>query len=391
MGLSPAAGPENQDSPPPCDCWCWAAAAGPEPLNENVPRAIYKAGAALAGWQVLHQAGEAELAATRQLYEKLGLEAVVCGFASNLPAVLSASHLAVCRAGGTTLAELAAAGVPAILLPYPHAADDHQRKNAEVFVAAGGAVLLDEREVPGRLDDHLAAVLAVAGRRGGSAVGDGGRDARARSAAGRRERGRPGLVAAEQSGLPPPRKGVRLASGLRNRKRAVTPLPRSSLMLYSLCIVHCQLSITLAPVTPMSEIVRFSVSLEADLLEQFDHYCKEQQFATRSEAIRQLLHNTLTAHAWESDWQDAAGTLTLVYDHHRSQLRRHLTQVQHDHVDLVVSTLHAHLTHNLCLEVIVLRGPARRLLEIASRLRGLKGIAKGELVMASAGQQGRGK
>ncbi|MGA2620401.1 MAG: nickel-responsive transcriptional regulator NikR [Thermoguttaceae bacterium] len=136
----------------------------------------------------------------------------------------------------------------------------------------------------------------------------------------------------------------------------------------------------------MSQIVRFSVSLEGDLLEQFDLHCREQHFATRSEAVRQLVRDALTAHAWESDAQDAAGTLTLVYDHHRPQLRDHLTQLQHDHHDLVVSTLHAHLTHNLCLEVIVLRGPAARLRHIASQLRGLKGIRKGELVMASAGR-----
>ena len=59
----------------------------------------------------------------------------------------------------------------------------------------------------------------------------------------------------------------------------------------------------------MTEIVRFSVSLEADLLEQFDRYCKEGKFATRSEAVRQLLRETLTAHAWESDAQDAAATV----------------------------------------------------------------------------------
>jgi CopG family nickel-responsive transcriptional regulator len=137
----------------------------------------------------------------------------------------------------------------------------------------------------------------------------------------------------------------------------------------------------------MSEIVRFSVSLEDDLLEKFDGYCKQQQYATRSEAVRQLIRDTLTTHAWQSDTHDAAGTLTLVYDHHRPQLRDHLTKLQHDHTDLVVSTLHAHLTHDLCLEVIVLRGPANRLQEIASRLRGLKGIFKGELVMASAGEE----
>jgi CopG family nickel-responsive transcriptional regulator len=138
----------------------------------------------------------------------------------------------------------------------------------------------------------------------------------------------------------------------------------------------------------MSEIVRFSVSLEDDLLEQFDRYCQQQQYATRSEAIRQLLRDTLTKNAWVGDSQNAAGTLTLVYDHHRPQLRDHLTKLQHDHTDLVVSTLHAHLTHDLCLEVIVLRGPSAKLQQIAAQLRGLKGIFKGELVMASAEHEG---
>ncbi len=134
----------------------------------------------------------------------------------------------------------------------------------------------------------------------------------------------------------------------------------------------------------MSEIVRFSVSLEDDLLEQFDRYCQQQQFATRSEAIRQLLRDKLTKEAWHGESKDAAGTLTLVYDHHRPQLRDQLMHVQHDHHDLVVSTLHAHLTHDICLEVIVLRGPSRRLQQVAAQLTGLKGIFKGELVMANA-------
>ena len=136
----------------------------------------------------------------------------------------------------------------------------------------------------------------------------------------------------------------------------------------------------------MSEIVRFSVSLEDDLLEKFDRYCKDEQFATRSEAVRQLIRDTLTARAWESRSQDAVGTLTLVYDHHRTQLGDRLTKLQHDNTDLIISTLHAHLTHDLCLEVIVLRGPSDRLQQIASQLKGMKGIHKGELVMADAEQ-----
>lgn len=134
----------------------------------------------------------------------------------------------------------------------------------------------------------------------------------------------------------------------------------------------------------MSEIVRFSVSLEDELLAEFDRYRKQQQFATRSEAVRQLIREMLTRRAWESEAHEVAGTLTLVYDHHRPQLRDHLIQLQHDNTDLIVSTLHAHLDHDVCLEVIVLRGPAGRLQQIAARLKGLKGIYKGELVMASA-------
>ncbi|MHC4181565.1 MAG: UDP-N-acetylglucosamine--N-acetylmuramyl-(pentapeptide) pyrophosphoryl-undecaprenol N-acetylglucosamine transferase, partial [Planctomycetota bacterium] len=102
---------------------------------------------------------EAEFEATRQLYRKLGLDATVAAFVDRLPHVLAASDLAVCRAGGTTLAELAAAGVPAVLLPYPHAKDDHQRRNADVFTRAGGSFTLDQRELPGRLDNHLADVI----------------------------------------------------------------------------------------------------------------------------------------------------------------------------------------------------------------------------------------
>jgi CopG family nickel-responsive transcriptional regulator len=134
----------------------------------------------------------------------------------------------------------------------------------------------------------------------------------------------------------------------------------------------------------MSDLVRFSVSLEGDLLEQFDRYCQEGRFATRSEAIRQLLRETLTNHAWASDARDAAATLTLVYDHHRTHLNDKLLDLQHRHADLVVSTMHVHLDHDTCLEVIALRGKARELQEIAFELRGLKGIQKGQLVMAAA-------
>ena len=138
----------------------------------------------------------------------------------------------------------------------------------------------------------------------------------------------------------------------------------------------------------MSDIVRFTVSVEGDLLEAFDEYCAQQEYATRSEAVRQLIRNELTVDTWAKGSEDVAGTLTLVYDHHRAQIGRRLTKIQHDNTEHIVSTTHIHLNHDFCLEVIILRGPARRLQKIAAELKGLKGIFKGELVMASASDTG---
>lgn len=132
----------------------------------------------------------------------------------------------------------------------------------------------------------------------------------------------------------------------------------------------------------MSSLVRFSVSLESDLLERFDRYCEEQHYATRSEAVRQLLRETLTSHAWSADAEDAAATLTIVYDHHRTSLMERLLELQHRHAEMVVSTMHVHLDHDHCLEVIVLRGRAQALQQMAAELKGLKGIHQGQLVLA---------
>ncbi|HEV3138062.1 MAG TPA: undecaprenyldiphospho-muramoylpentapeptide beta-N-acetylglucosaminyltransferase [Pirellulales bacterium] len=136
---------------------------GAQVLNEQVPLALYKAGAALGDWQIVHQTGERDLARAADLYRKLGINATVLPFIDNMPGLLRASHLAISRAGGTTLAELAASGLPAILLPFPKATDNHQRKNADVFSSAGACKTLDERELDGRLDNILAeAVVELA-------------------------------------------------------------------------------------------------------------------------------------------------------------------------------------------------------------------------------------
>jgi UDP-N-acetylglucosamine--N-acetylmuramyl-(pentapeptide) pyrophosphoryl-undecaprenol N-acetylglucosamine transferase len=136
---------------------------GARALNQHVPPAIYKAHAALAGWEIVHQTGERDETTTAALYAKLGIRAQVSPFFDDLAALVAGSDLAISRAGGSTLAELAVCAVPAILLPYPHATGDHQRKNADLVVAAGAARLVDERELNGRLDHALAAqIIALA-------------------------------------------------------------------------------------------------------------------------------------------------------------------------------------------------------------------------------------
>lgn len=133
--------------------------SGAQTLNEQVPLALYKARAVLGGWQVVHQTGTRDVARTRELYAKLGIRASVVPFIDNMPLALRTSQLAISRSGGTTLAELAASGLPAILLPLPNATHDHQRKNADWFADNGAATTLDERELDGRLDNHLATAI----------------------------------------------------------------------------------------------------------------------------------------------------------------------------------------------------------------------------------------
>lgn len=133
---------------------------GSRTLNEQVPRALYKARAAVFGWHILHQTGDRNANAVRELYHKFGIEATVSTFFDDVPRLLSETDLAISRAGGTTLAELASVGVPSILVPYEKAADDHQRLNAEAFQATGAAELIDPREPAERLDDRLADSIA---------------------------------------------------------------------------------------------------------------------------------------------------------------------------------------------------------------------------------------
>lgn len=129
----------------------------------------------------------------------------------------------------------------------------------------------------------------------------------------------------------------------------------------------------------MPKLVRFTVSLEKELLDEFDASCPGGPLSTRSEAVRQLIREKLTVPAWAGA-ASVAASLTLVYDHHRPKLAAQLLGVRHRYAENVVSSLHVHLDRELCLEILFLRGTAKRVRELAAELSGLRGIHQSQLV-----------
>ncbi len=132
-------------------------------------------------------------------------------------------------------------------------------------------------------------------------------------------------------------------------------------------------------------LVRFSVAIGGELLEKFDRYREAHRYPNRSEAVRGLMRAALVDDAVTRDEGEAMGVVTLIYDHHAGRVAERLTDLQHDHIDRVVSTTHVHLDAHRCLEVVLLRGTATVVRELADGLIGTKGVETGRLVLASAG------
>jgi CopG family nickel-responsive transcriptional regulator len=133
-------------------------------------------------------------------------------------------------------------------------------------------------------------------------------------------------------------------------------------------------------------ITRFGVSLDEGLLARFDRLIGGKGYANRSEAIRDLIRDSLVRDQWELGDADAVGTLTLVYDHETRELEDRLTELQHAHYKAIVSTLHVHLDAHHCLEVLVLRGKAALLKSIADKLIGTRGVKHGTFSATSEGK-----
>jgi CopG family nickel-responsive transcriptional regulator len=133
----------------------------------------------------------------------------------------------------------------------------------------------------------------------------------------------------------------------------------------------------------MSELSRIGVAIDSDLLAKFDELIAVRGYANRSEAFRDLIRDELVDQASELPDSEVVGTLTLVYNHHVRMLGDKLMDMQHSHYHAILSTLHVHLDHDNCLEVLVIKGKAAAVKSISDALISTKGIKHGKLTITT--------
>lgn len=131
----------------------------------------------------------------------------------------------------------------------------------------------------------------------------------------------------------------------------------------------------------MSDITRFGVSIESQLVEAFDAWSRKKGFANRSDALRQCMRNALQEEANENPHAQVSGVLSIIYDHHNSDLSKKLTSMQHEVHEVVMTNLHVHLDLHNCLEVMILKGENAVVQELADKLASTRGILKANLAI----------
>ncbi len=127
-------------------------------------------------------------------------------------------------------------------------------------------------------------------------------------------------------------------------------------------------------------VIRFGVSLEKETMGKLDSYVNDNNFPNRSQAIRNLIEKYAVEQKWQCDNQ-VAGAIVIVYDHHKRNIDNEINEVQHEHHHLIISSQHVHLSHETCLETIVVKGKASELTLLADKVISLKGIHHGKLIM----------
>ena len=129
----------------------------------------------------------------------------------------------------------------------------------------------------------------------------------------------------------------------------------------------------------MEKVTRMGVSLEPELLKEFDRYIKDHRYTNRSEAIRDMIRDALATEEWAKGGGNVVGTITMVYDHDAHHVVDKLTKIQHKHHHSVHSTTHVHLDEHMCLEVIVVQGKPKDVLALADSIKATKGVKHAQL------------
>jgi len=137
----------------------------------------------------------------------------------------------------------------------------------------------------------------------------------------------------------------------------------------------------------MSELSRIGVAIDSELLKKFDRLIASRGYTNRSEAFRDMIREELVRKSWDSPDSQVVGTVTMVYDHHVRMLSERLTDLQHEHHEQILSTLHVHLDHDNCLEVVVVKGKASAVQAISDKLISTKGVKHGRLILSTSGQE----
>ena len=135
----------------------------------------------------------------------------------------------------------------------------------------------------------------------------------------------------------------------------------------------------------MARLERFGVSMESDLLGRFDALIADREYASRSEAIRDLVRKELVSEMWSDPRADVIATVSIVYGHHEHRLSDTLAELQHRHHRAIVSTTHVHLDAHNCLEVVIVRGRSGRVRRIADALVATRGVKHGGVVATATG------
>jgi CopG family nickel-responsive transcriptional regulator len=136
----------------------------------------------------------------------------------------------------------------------------------------------------------------------------------------------------------------------------------------------------------MEDLARFGISIPKELLKAFDEYIEKKHYANRSEAIRDLIRQKLVEEEWKESKEEVMGVIMYLYDHHKRELTDRLMEIQHNYYERIITTQHIHIDHAKCLEVILVKGRANEIKELAEKIQAQKGVLHLNIALTTLGK-----